>query len=127
MVELSTVHGKSLALVLYYEGHGGKAENGAVFFGIARADGKQLWLDRGERGPAFQIPNNALGRLKKVASDDIRIMLEGAKYWTWLTVGDVPKGNDSTTYLPTGLKWPGKTHRAKSGKRSQKRYRLRKQ
>ena len=105
MVELSAVHGKTLAVVLYSQTTKGEQGEGAVFFGTACVDKKCLYLDRGNKGPPFEIPNDALGRLKKV-SEDIKDTLEGAEYWVWLTVADIPAGENATRYIHTGLKWP---------------------
>ncbi len=112
MFKLSIIDGKSLAVVLYAQEIHGKKEGGAVFFGIARVEGEHLHLERGEKGPTFHIPDDALGRLKKVEGD-IKDILEGAEYWVWLSVEDLPAGEDVTKYISTGLKWPtGKSEAA---------------
>ena len=104
MINLSSVQGKDLAVVLYAKGTTGE-EEGAVFFGKARVDGENLYLDRGKGTPPFKIPQNVLGRLQQV-NEDIKETLNGADYWIWLTVTDLPEGEDVTKYQPTHLRWP---------------------
>ncbi len=104
MVELSSVNGKSLAIVLYKIVKG-KKEEGAVFFGTARVKGKKLYLDRGKKGPIFEIPETGVRRLAKT-DQEVKEILGGGDYWLWLTVVDLPKDEDATKYFTTGLKWP---------------------
>ncbi len=104
MTDLSSLEGKNFAVVLYTKGKTGEDE-GSVFFGKARVDGETLNLDRGKDTQPFKIPKDTLGRLQRV-NEDIKEILCDAEYWIWLTVADIPEGDDIAKYQPTHLKWP---------------------
>jgi len=110
---LAKVNGKRLALLVYEMSKRWKVKDAAIFFGNARVEGSRLYFDHGKHPLSFDIPEDALERLKRVTGD-LRDIFEDAKYFIWMTIGDLPEGEDVSQYIPTGLKWPTRKRKKKA-------------
>jgi hypothetical protein len=99
-MNLDQINGKPFAIVLSDD----KGE-GAAFHGVARWDGKTLTIDRGRDKPPFEVRKEWYERIQPVKGPVAKAILEDAEFWLQLRVGPVPD-DDTTTFEPTGLKWP---------------------
>ena len=78
-----------------------------MFFGVAKYDGNQLILNRGDDQPPFVVFDDWISRIKPV-TEDAKAVFEDAEYYLPLSIGSLPEGvNPSESgYLETGLVWP---------------------
>lgn len=79
-------------------------DEGAVFSGTLKQNESGLYLDRGE-SPPFEIDPEWIERIKPVGPD-IKDILLNAEYYLSLSVGQIPEGESTESYVATGLKWP---------------------
>ncbi len=103
MINPKTVHGKKLALIGWAKDEKGE-DDVSVFSGIAKWNGTQLTLDRGDDNLEFNVPDDWLGRLK-IVEDELKETLMNADYAISFSVGNLPEGKASE-YILTTLKWP---------------------
>jgi len=103
MINPKTVHGKKLALIGWAKDDEGE-DDVSVFSGIARWNGTQLILDRGNDNLDFNIPNEWLQRLKSV-EDEFKETLMNADYSISFSVDNLPN-DKASEYILTTLKWP---------------------
>lgn len=76
----------------------------AVFSGALAQGPSGLFQDRGTK-PRFEIREEWIERIKPVGSD-LKDILLGAEYCLSLSVGPIPEGETTESYVCTGLKWP---------------------
>lgn len=100
----ATLHGQTLALILWSTGEDGK-DDVAVLHGTLRSDGESLFMVRAN-GPEFPILREWHNRIKRVSDPEVSSVVRGASYCLSLTVGDLPEDVEHNTLQPTGLKWP---------------------
>ena len=95
---------QSIALLLW-----GKDEDGeddvALFCGTFRKHNSTFYIDRGTNNEKIEVREEWLERIQKVP-DDLRETLEGASYQLSLSIGNLEEGEDVSSYLDTGMKWP---------------------
>ena len=106
MIELTNVNGKKLALVAWSKDDKGN-DDVAVFTGIARWNGKEIFFDRGSTQQGFTFPEDWLERIKTVPQDIKDIVID-SEYYISLSVGDLSNDTDQSGFISTGLKWPEK-------------------
>jgi hypothetical protein len=102
-VNLADLDGQRFALWLV-----NGPEDQAVFGGFtARLENGGLFLHR-PQSPPFEVRPEWAHRIRKVGTEDqgVRDILLNADYYLRLTVGPIPEGEDSASYLQTYLKWP---------------------
>ena len=80
-------------------------DESAVFSGVARWNGSNLFLDRSPK-PQFEIRSEWHERIQPVTNEKAQKILLGAAYFLRLYVGSLPDGSGPTEYELTGLKWP---------------------
>ena len=100
----SELIGESLALLLKGKRASGE-DDWAVFPGIVVVDNETLFLDRGVRGPRFELRDEWLCRVRPVEPEFERTF-DGARYFLPLTVGNLNDDFDDQQFVRTGLRWP---------------------
>ena len=103
-MDLREVDGRRLALLLFHEDEQGE-EHWAVAAGAARWDGSALVLDLGPGRAPFEVPEDALPRVRPVP-EAARDTLEGADFFVTLSVGTLEPDSDPADHVKTGLRWP---------------------
>jgi hypothetical protein len=99
-VDLAELNGKRLALVLTDE-----QDESAVFTGIARWDGNQLFMLRKGPHAPFEIHEEWYSKIQPTPESSKNDLL-GAEFVFWLYLRDLPPGSDNAGFQKTGLKWP---------------------
>jgi hypothetical protein len=99
----SNLIGKPFAVLLMGETAEG-LDDWAVFSGTLSENLSGMFLDRGTQ-PPFEIRAEWNERIKPVSPAISEILL-GAEYFLPLTVGPLPEGESTESYVATGLKWP---------------------
>jgi hypothetical protein len=100
----SSVVGKPFAVLLMGETAEGE-DDWAVFSGTLKQNPSGLFLDRGTK-PPFEIRAEWIERINPVGSD-VKDILLGAEHYLPLSVGLIPEGESTESYVCTRLKWPG--------------------
>ena len=77
---------------------------GIIFTGIARWVDGHLFLDR-EDNKFFQLPDNALERIKPVPPS-VADILQEAEFYVPIYIAPIPNDENPKDYIQTGLKWP---------------------
>lgn len=99
----SNILGKPFAVLLMGETAEGE-DDWAVFSGTLEQNALGLYLDRGAK-PSFEIHPEWVERIRPVGSDVKDILLD-AEHYLSLSVGPIPEGESTESYVGTGLKWP---------------------
>jgi len=102
-MNLDYLTGKIFAIWAVSENKNGKKEQ-AVFTGIARWVDGHLFLDR-EDNKFFQLPDNALERIKPVPPS-VADILQEAEFYVPIYIAPIPNDENPKDYIQTGLKWP---------------------
>jgi hypothetical protein len=103
-MDTSTYVGKWLAVVMVFTQETGE-EEWATFCGPILARDGVLFVDRGEHGPAFEILDEWVPRIRTTPAAASEA-LDSADYYLKLFGGPKPNDEDPSEFVPTGLKWP---------------------
>lgn len=99
----ANIIGSSFCVLLMREAAEGE-DDWAIFSGTLKQNSTGLFLDRGTKAP-FEIRAEWIDHIKPVDSEVKDILLD-AEYYLPLSVGSIPEGESTESYIDTGLKWP---------------------
>ena len=101
-MDIPTLDGKSLALVMWGTDESGENEV-IAFFGLARWDNVSLYFEH----DSGQVPIDPAW-YKRIQATPLSIshIVDGSEYILNLKIGPLPADYDTKDMISTGLKWP---------------------
>ena len=96
MIPISDLHGKSLALLIWYINEN-MDSTAAIVSGTAEIRGAKMSLVRGSFLPKMQVPGRLLTRVKSVPAE-AKDIFGDAEYFLELTINDLPNANQKEKF-----------------------------
>ncbi len=101
-MKLEVRQGDKIAVLIWYQD--GDIKNVKMFIGNTHYSESGWAVVDENRKVNIPLSDDLLKRIK-IPSDDIREIVSGASYMLSLSIADLHKSEDPTTYLQTGLNW----------------------